>query len=80
MAIQGTNDRGTAYVETMDGVFPEYATIAQRYLGKAQGQAFVDQYGKWFTQTTRISIRPNWVGILDFEARFPSAIESTMSG
>jgi hypothetical protein len=28
----------------------------------------------------RITVRPEWVGILDFEERFPSAIEAAMSG
>jgi hypothetical protein len=31
-------------------------------------------------QMVRISVRPEWVGILDFEERFPSAIEAAMSG
>ena len=29
---------------------------------------------------TRISVRPEWVSILDFETRFPSAIAEAMSG
>jgi hypothetical protein len=33
-----------------------------------------------FTQMTRISVRPEWVSILDFETRFPSAIAEAMSG
>ena len=72
--------RGTAQVETVDGVFPEYTLIAKRYLGDEQGRAFVDQYAQWFSQTVRISVRPEWVGILDFEKRFPSAIEAAISG
>ncbi len=72
--------RGTAQVETMDGVLPEYTLMAKRYLGEEQGRAFVDQYGQWFSQTVRISVRPEWVGILDFEKRFPSAIEAAISG
>ncbi|MEE8113713.1 MAG: pyridoxamine 5'-phosphate oxidase family protein [Nitrososphaerales archaeon] len=72
--------RGTAQVETMDGVLPEYTLMAKRYLGEEQGRAFVDQNGQWFSQTVRISVRPEWVGILDFEKRFPSAIEAAISG
>jgi hypothetical protein len=33
-----------------------------------------------FAQMARIVIQPEWVGILDFEQRFPSAIEAAMSG
>ena len=28
-----------------------------------------------FPQMARISLSPDWVGILDFETRFPSAVE-----
>ena len=31
-------------------------------------------------QMARIGIRPEWVGILDFETRFPSAIAKRMGG
>src|SRR3989441_11125888 len=33
--------RGTASVETVDGVVPEYSIAAERYFGKEQGQAWV---------------------------------------
>jgi hypothetical protein len=29
-------------------------------------------------QSARIAIRPDWVAILDFETRFPSALASKM--
>src|SRR5215469_5128438 len=32
-----------------------------------------------FPQMLRISISPEWVSIIDFEKRFPSAIEAAMS-
>jgi hypothetical protein len=72
--------RGAAKVETVDGVVPEYATAARRYFGEEQGQAWVEQVGKMFSQMARISIRPEWVSIIDFEKRFPSAIEAAMAG
>jgi len=28
----------------------------------------------------RIAVKPQWVGVLDFEKRFPSAIEAAMAG
>ena len=34
--------RGTAEVETVDGVVPEYAAAAERYFGAEQGRAWVD--------------------------------------
>jgi hypothetical protein len=72
--------RGRAAVQTVDGVVPEYASAAERYFGPAQGRAWVEQLGKLSPQMARIAIQPAWVGILDFETRFPSAIASAMSG
>ena len=72
--------RGTAKVETVDGVVPEYAAAARRYFGEEQGQAWVEQMGKMFSRMARISVRPEWVGIMDFEKRFPNAIEAAMGG
>ena len=72
--------RGTADVETVEGVTPEYAACAKRYFGAEQGQAWVEGVRQMSSQMTRITVRPGWVGILDCERRFPSAIEAAMSG
>jgi hypothetical protein len=72
--------RGTAHVETVTGVVPEYALAAERYFGAEQGRQWVKQVGGMFTQMARIVVRPEWVAILDFEKRFPGAIEAAMSG
>jgi hypothetical protein len=64
----------------MQGMVPEYATAAQRYLGEAQGRAWVEQVRTLFPGMARMAVRPDWVGILDFETRFPSAIAAAMSG
>ena len=72
--------RGTARVETVPGVAPEYALAAERYFGPEQGKAWVKQVGGMFSQMARIAVTPEWVAVLDFEQRFPSAIEAAMSG
>ena len=72
--------RGTAKIDMVQGVVPEYAAAAERYFGETQGQAWVEQARKLFPQMARIAVRPDWVGILDFETRFPSAIAAAMSG
>ena len=67
-----------AYIGT-DGnprVVPEYAAAAERYFGSAQGKAWVEQLGSKSTQMVRISIKPEWVGLLDFQTRFPSALSA----
>ena len=71
--------RGTAHVETVEGVTPEYAACAERYFGTEQGKEWVETVRQMFSQMTRVSVRPEWVGILDFETRFPSAIAAAMS-
>jgi hypothetical protein len=72
--------RGAARVETVPGVVPEYALAAERYFGADQGQAWVKQVGGMFSHMARIAVKPDWVAVLDFEKRFPSAIEAAMSG
>jgi hypothetical protein len=57
----------------VDGLAPEYAAAAQRYLGDeaaAGMRASLDQPG---TRQARIALRPTWVGMLDFDTRMPSA-------
>jgi PPOX class probable F420-dependent enzyme len=72
--------RGTARVEIVDGVAPEYASAAARYFGPEQGQAWVSRVGGMFSKMARITVTPQWAAILDFETRFPSAIEAAMAG
>jgi hypothetical protein len=64
--------RGLATVEMLDDVVPEYALASVRYFGQEQGSAWVGTLrGK---PMGRIAITPSWVGILDFQTRFPSAM------
>jgi hypothetical protein len=65
--------RGTATVERVDGIAPEYAAAAKRYFGDDQGQAWVDQFPT-DVQMWRIAVTPTWANVLDFETRFPSAL------
>jgi PPOX class probable F420-dependent enzyme len=66
--------RGRAAVEMLDDVSPEYAASAERYFGQSQGQAWVSQLRG--QRMGRIRIVPEWVNILDFETRVPSALSS----
>ena len=72
--------RGTADVETVEDVTPEYAASAERYFGEEQGREWVEGIRQMSPQMARISVWPEWVSILDFERRFPSAIQAAMSG
>ena len=69
---QSLSLRGTAQVTDVNGIAREYAAAARRYLGAeaaAHMLAAVDQPG---TRQARIAVRPDWVGLLDFETRLPS--------
>lgn len=68
--------RGTARLEAIDGIVPEYATAAERYFGAEQGQAWVKNLRTMISSMVRITITPEWVGLLDFQSRFPSALAS----
>ena len=71
--------RGTAAIETVNEIPVEYTAAARRYFGEEQGQAWSDQMSQLSVEMARIAIRPEWVGTLDFETRFPNAIESAMA-
>jgi hypothetical protein len=66
--------RGTARMETVNGIVPEYATAAERYFGREGGQAWVGQLAGMLSTMVRVTITPEWVGLLDFQKRFPSAL------
>jgi len=66
--------RGTARMEPVTGVVPEYAMAADRYFGREQAQAWIAQYRSLVPNQVRIVITPEWVGLLDFQKRFPSAL------
>jgi Pyridoxamine 5'-phosphate oxidase len=66
--------RGTARLQSVDGIVPEYAAAAERYFGPEQGQAWLTQLRSMVSSMVRISITPEWVGVLDFQSRFPSAL------
>src|SRR4029077_11890339 len=68
--------RGTAHLEAMDGIVPEYIVAAERYFGQEQGQAWIKQLRGLISNMVRITITPEWVGLLDFQTRFPSALPS----
>ena len=64
--------RGSASVQLLEDISPEYAAAAVRYFGEAQGRAWITQLRG--QPMARVAIRPHWVGILDFQTRFPSAL------
>lgn len=66
--------RGRAELDDLDGVAPEYALAQRRYYGDEQGRASTEQVAQSGAAMTRIVLRPEWVGVLDFQSRFPGAL------
>ncbi len=65
--------RGTIRAQTYNGPIPEEEAIATRYLGDEAGRAFMAGYVAGISKWVRLTIRPRWAGLLDFETRMPSA-------
>lgn len=62
--------RGVAEVDEREGMLPEYVAAQRRYAGVQQGDATVAVLDQPGLRMARISLRPTWVGVLDFQSRF----------
>lgn len=65
--------RGEVTVTDVDGIVPEYALAQRRYYGEEQAAAGLARIDNPGTKMARIALRPAWVGLLDFQTRFPGA-------
>ena len=70
--------RGTIRLDVVEGIAPEYKLMTQRTLGEEAGQAWLTSLALICPRMTRVFVHPTWVVLLDFETRFPSAIEHGM--
>jgi Pyridoxamine 5'-phosphate oxidase len=68
--------RGTARLEPVEGIVPEYIACADRYFTPEVAQAWLKQLRTLVASMVRITVTPEWVGLLDFQTRFPSALAS----
>jgi hypothetical protein len=66
--------RGRVEISEVDGVPPEYAAAARRYLGEEAAAAYLEQIDRPGTRMARIDLRPMWVGVHDYQSRRPSAL------
>jgi hypothetical protein len=66
--------RGRAVISEVDGIVPEYALAAHRYMGDEQAAAYLGQADKPGTRMARIAVRPAWVGLIDFHTRLPGVM------
>jgi hypothetical protein len=63
--------RGKVTLAEVEGVLPEYTAIQRAGLGREAGDAYVAAIDKPGLRMVRIALRPTWVGVLDFQERFP---------
>jgi hypothetical protein len=70
--------RGVVSLSTHDGIIPEYVAYCKRYMGEEGAAAWLAQLAPVVPQMVRIAIKPEWVAIMDFQTRFPSAVERAM--
>jgi hypothetical protein len=58
--------RGKAHITEVDGVDPDYAASARQYLGEDAARELLEMVDQPGTRMARITVRPDWVGLLDF--------------
>ncbi|HXJ89112.1 MAG TPA: pyridoxamine 5'-phosphate oxidase family protein [Candidatus Binatia bacterium] len=66
--------RGSARLEPVEGIVPEYAAAAERYFDPELARQWLGQLRTLVSSMVRITVTPEWVGLLDFQTRFPSAL------
>jgi hypothetical protein len=66
--------RGSARLEPVEGIVPEYEAAAARYFDADLAKGWLGQLRTLISSMVRITITPDWVGLLDFQTRFPSAL------
>jgi hypothetical protein len=70
--------RGRVRLDEVQGIAPEYEQMVLRTLGNEAGRAWLTALAPICPRMARVYISPEWVGLLDFETRFPSALERAM--
>ena len=67
--------RGTAGVEIVDGVVPEWLAASRKGTPEDQWDAFEAEVRSLYKQMARIAVTPEWAKLIDFETTLPSAVE-----
>jgi len=70
--------RGTVRTDIVDGIAPEYEAMVVRTFGAEGGTAWLENMRPICDRMARVFITPTWVGVQDFETRFPNALERAM--
>jgi hypothetical protein len=71
--------RGTVrLVDEYPGLTPEYIAATYKTMGDEGAKGWLEVAGALTTTMRRIYITPEWAAVLDFEGRFPNALEELM--
>jgi hypothetical protein len=71
--------RGTTSVEIVDGVPIEYLQASWKSIPEEQRAAFETQVRSIYEQMARITLKPEWAKLIDFETRLPIAVQHLVS-
>jgi hypothetical protein len=78
---QALHVRGDAQIVEVEGVDPDYARSARRYLGDDGAAGYLAMVDRPGTRMARVSVRPAWVGLLDFGGtRLPGVMAVSSPG
>lgn len=66
--------RGTAEVTEIDGVVAEYEAVMRRTMPADAADAYFAELRRRGVRMERIAVRPAWVGVMDFQTRFPAGM------
>ncbi|HEY0450737.1 pyridoxamine 5'-phosphate oxidase family protein [Actinophytocola sp.] len=66
--------RGVAEVTEVDDVVPEYEAVMRRTMPAEAADAYFAELRRRDVRMERIAVRPAWVGVVDFQSRFPGAM------
>jgi len=66
--------RGRAVINEIEGIADEYGFAAERYVGADTARQFLAAFDDVPVTMARITVRPSWVGLLDFQTRLPGPL------
>ena len=63
--------RGPVSIRQFPGIVPGYRETAVRYIGEQNGAMFIGAIEGTGLPMKRIAVTPDWVGLIDFQTRWP---------
>jgi hypothetical protein len=66
--------RGRAEITEVTGVVPEYEQYMRAGMPAEQADVYFAELRRREVVMERIAVRPAWVGVVDFQTRFPAAM------